>query len=147
MTDDELTEIVARTERANQAWVDGEWDAGYGSLISHADDVSIYGPFGGPLILGGKEWAARGPQTVKQFRNGASKLHVLASYQSADLLVLVTLEEQTTDIANKPSHPWSLRTTQVYRREGGEWKVVHRHADPLTRFRPTEETLAFVAPP
>jgi ketosteroid isomerase-like protein len=22
-----------------------------------------------------------------------------------------------------------LRVTQVYRREGGEWKVVHRHGD------------------
>lgn len=138
MIDDELEEIVARTARANQAWVDGEWDAGYGSFISHADDVSIYGPFGGPLTVGGKQWAARGPQTVKQFR-------VLASYQSGDLLVLVTLEEQTADISNKVSHPWSLRTTQVYRREGGEWKVGHRHADPLTRFRTTEETLALAA--
>ena len=27
---------------------------------------------------------------------------------------------------------YTLRATQVYRREDGEWKVVHRHADTVT---------------
>jgi ketosteroid isomerase-like protein len=26
----------------------------------------------------------------------------------------------------------TLRATQVYRRESGEWKVIHRHGDVLT---------------
>ena len=28
---------------------------------------------------------------------------------------------------------WSLRLTLVFRRDGGHWRLLHRHADPLTR--------------
>jgi ketosteroid isomerase-like protein len=31
-----------------------------------------------------------------------------------------------------PVEPYTLRVTQVYRREDGSWKVVHRHGDRLS---------------
>ncbi|NOT39963.1 MAG: SnoaL-like domain-containing protein [Alphaproteobacteria bacterium] len=70
---------------------------------------------------------------------------VLRSFVTDDLMVLVTLEEQTATIAGMPQQPWSLRVTQVYRREQDQWKVVHRHADPLVRPRSMAETLALLA--
>ncbi len=36
----------------------------------------------------------------------------------------------------------ALRVTHVYRRENGEWKIVHRHADTLT----TDQTAPAEAP-
>jgi len=30
-----------------------------------------------------------------------------------------------------PDQDWSLRVTLVFLREGPEWRLVHRHADPL----------------
>jgi ketosteroid isomerase-like protein len=39
-----------------------------------------------------------------------------------------------------PVEPWTLRVTHVYRREDGEWKIVHRHADhvPADQTAPAE---------
>ena len=37
--------------------------------------------------------------------------------------------EHTTATVNGVPRTYSLRATQVYRREDGEWRVVHRHAD------------------
>ena len=32
-----------------------------------------------------------------------------------------------------PEQDWSLRVTQVYRRDGSQRQLVHRHADPLVK--------------
>ncbi|GHB79656.1 hypothetical protein GCM10010347_57690 [Streptomyces cirratus] len=39
--------------------------------------------------------------------------------------------ERTRVSVNGEPRRYVLRVTQVYRREGGEWKVCHRHADTL----------------
>lgn len=38
--------------------------------------------------------------------------------------------------------PVAVRVTTVYRREDGAWKVMHRHADPITGPRPAESVIA-----
>jgi len=37
--------------------------------------------------------------------------------------------------------PCDLRVTMTLRPEDGEWKVVHRHADPITTPRPAESVI------
>ncbi len=37
--------------------------------------------------------------------------------------------EHTQATVNGEPRAYTLRATQIYRREGGQWKVVHRHGD------------------
>jgi ketosteroid isomerase-like protein len=41
-----------------------------------------------------------------------------------------------------PNQDWSLRVTQVFKREGDGWRLVHRLADPLVRQLSLEKTAA-----
>jgi ketosteroid isomerase-like protein len=49
------------------------------------------------------------------------------------LVVLVAIERQHGEVGGLPDQDWSLRVTLVFRRDGSEWRLVHRHADPLVR--------------
>ncbi len=144
MTDAELDDIIARTASASLAWMQGDWARGYGPFIADGEDVTIYGPFGGPAVRG-EAWKAAGPAAAAQFRDGVSALQVISAFRSQDLAVLVTLEEQRGDIAGHTDHPWTLRVTQVYRRCADGWRIVHRHADPLATRRTMDETLGLAA--
>jgi len=142
MTEEELTSVLAMTQAAGNAWMQGDFDGGYGAALTTRGDACIYGPFGGTLTTGTQAWIDGARIGVRQFRNGQAKLTLLQSYTSGDLLVLVLLEEQSGEIAGVPDQPWSLRVTQVYRREHAKWHVVHRHADPLVKRRTLAETAA-----
>lgn len=45
-----------------------------------------------------------------------------------DMAYTAGLEHTTASVDGDP-RTYTLRATQVYRREDGEWKVAHRHAD------------------
>lgn len=57
---------------------------------------------------------------------------MLQSYASGDLVVLVLIERHHGQVGGLPAQDWDLRVTLVYRREGSQWRLAHRHADPLT---------------
>jgi ketosteroid isomerase-like protein len=47
-----------------------------------------------------------------------------------DMAYTVGYEHSQVSVNGEP-RTYTLRATQVYRREGGDWKVVHRHGDTL----------------
>ena len=48
-----------------------------------------------------------------------------------DMAYTAGLEHTSASVDGEP-RTYTLRATQVYRREGGEWRVVHRHGDTVT---------------
>ena len=64
---------------------------------------------------------------------------------SGDLAYIVAFEHTTASVTGSPSLPYTLRATTVFRREAGEWKVVHRHADPVASENAAELVRRLVA--
>jgi ketosteroid isomerase-like protein len=53
---------------------------------------------------------------------------VIAADVVGDMAYTVGFEHTSASVNGEP-RDYTLRVTQVYRREGGAWKVAHRHAD------------------
>jgi ketosteroid isomerase-like protein len=126
----DILDLVRRVADANAALIRGEVGR-YVELIPHADDYTLMAPFGGPPRRGFDTSDEHLAALARFFRGGTSELEFVSSYASGDLAVLVVIERQRAEIGGLPEQDWSLRVTLVFRRNGGDWKLVHRHADPL----------------
>ncbi len=60
----------------------------------------------------------------------AYRFDLVAAGVSGDLAYTVGYEHTTVAIDGTPVAPYTLRVAHLYRREDGEWKIVHRHGDP-----------------
>ena len=131
VTDQELTDLVERTAEAASALIRGDVRR-YLTLIRHADDYTLMAPSGGEPRRGFDDSDQAVDALAEYFRGGGeADLEVFESYRSGDLVVLVAIERQHGEVGGLPDQDWSLRVTWVFRREGPEWRLVHRHADPL----------------
>ncbi len=61
----------------------------------------------------------------------AYSFELIAAGVSGDLAYTVGYEHSTRSIDGNPRTEGTVRVTHVYRREDGEWKIVHRHGDGL----------------
>lgn len=128
----DIAALIARWSEAAQLYMDGDLRA-YAAIARHAEDYTLLPPNGGDARSGfdgsddAVEWTAR------TFRGGQAELVVSTTYRSGDLAVLVAVERQVGTVGDLPPQDWSLRITLVFRREGTDWRLVHRHADPLVQ--------------
>jgi ketosteroid isomerase-like protein len=125
-----VNKLIERSAQSNAALMRGDIDT-YLSLISVTDDFTLMAPFGGVPTRGSEltpdKWKAIG----RFFKNGTLEQEVIASYGSSDMVVLVLIERAQVEVGEMPRQDWALRVTLVYRLDGKEWRLAHRHADPL----------------
>ncbi|MFZ5783819.1 MAG: YybH family protein [Pseudomonadota bacterium] len=130
VADKQVAELVRRSAESNAALMRGDIDR-YRALIALTDDFTLMSPFGGAPTRGsdmtGERWDAMG----RFFRNGTLEQEVVRTYASAGMVVLAIIERGRGEVGGLPAQDWPLRVTLVYRREGDEWRLAHRHADPL----------------
>jgi len=129
VTEADVAELVRHTAEAASAYIRGDIHR-YLTLIKHGDDYTLMPPYGGEPRRGFDAEEAL-ETTPRMFRGGEADLELVQSYASGDMAVLVAIERQHGEVGGMPDQDWSLRVTLVFWREGSEWRLVHRHADPL----------------
>lgn len=131
--DSSFRAFLSRWETAQSGFINGDptlWKQN----ASHRDDATILGAFGG---YGEKGWGAVGARydwASSQYKPGGATMTVeyLSVVVSGDLAFTVGIERQEgARVGDQNPMQRALRATQIFRREAGTWKLLHRHADPL----------------
>ncbi|KAF2414723.1 DUF4440 domain-containing protein [Microbacterium sp. B35-04] len=128
--DEFLAWVDSALYQAEQALHNGDADPRR-ALWSHNEPVSILGAWRN--AYGQREVAETFTHLEQNFSDCTSYTFELQAYDDVvdDMAYTAGLEHISTSVNGQP-RSFTLRATQVYRREGGAWKVAHRHADMVT---------------
>jgi ketosteroid isomerase-like protein len=112
------------------------------ALYSHLEDATLANPFG-PVAIGWELVAEAMERAASNYRDGeATTFETLSTHVTPELAYLVELERFRAKVGGSEEHAsGALRVTSILRRESGAWKIVHRHADPITSPRAAESVV------
>jgi ketosteroid isomerase-like protein len=125
--DDFLTPTLTRQLEAEKALINGDPGSRL-AMWSTQEPVTVLGAM--KTVIGSEETRQVFRWLVTRFSNLTDdRFELVAAGASGDLAYTVGYEHTAFSLDGAPVAPSTLRVTHVYRREDGEWKIVHRHAD------------------
>ena len=138
---EEVNELIERYQLALDGFMKGD-PKPVQELFSHRDDASLANPYGPPVR--GWDGIARTTEHAASLRRDgrARGFEVVAKNVTPELAYAVQIEHLESKVGQSEEvTPYSLRATMIFRPEEGTWKVVHRHADPITTPQPPESVI------
>ena len=140
-TVDDLDQVLEQWHLAQDEFVKGNPEL-VKQMWSHGDDVSVANPYG-PPVRGWDKVTEVVEHAASLRRDGkATGYEVVAKYVTGELAYVVQIERAESKVGDgEEISPYVLRATNIFRPEDGEWKVVHRHADPIITPQPAESVI------
>jgi len=137
----DFDEVVEQSHQALGEFVKGDPEP-LKKLFSHREDATIANPFGPPM-RGWEQAAATMERAASYYRDGEIVgFENVAKYVTPELAYIVEVERYKAKVGGREEiTPFALRVTSILRPEDGTWKVVHRHADPITTAQPAESII------
>jgi ketosteroid isomerase-like protein len=138
---DDVDQLMGQYQLALGEFVKGNPDP-VKELYSHRDDVTLANPLG-PPVRGWDEVTKTIEHAASNIREGEiTSFDVISKLVTPELAYVVWIERQKAKMgARQDVTPVDLRVTMIFRPEEGQWKVVHRHADPITTAQPAESVI------
>ena len=111
-------------------------------MFSEQEDVTLGNPFGA-FARGRKKVEATLAGAASHYRDGeVTGTELIAKYVSDDLACIVEVERGRAKVGGgNELFPVAVRVTSLFRSERGTWKLVHRHADPITTPHPAASVI------
>jgi ketosteroid isomerase-like protein len=127
-----LEQAIQASHRALDEIAKGNPDA-FLELYSYRDDATLANPYG-PPACGRSEIEQAGRRAAANYRDGrAIAFESFATSVTSELAYTLEIERFEAKVAGgEELSPVALRVTSIFRLEEGRWKLVHRHADPIT---------------
>ncbi len=135
---EEFDAAMERYHAAAVTFVKGDPEA-YKEVFSQTDDVSLANPFN-PIARGWADAAETMERAASLYAEGeVVGFERVAQLVTLELGYVMEIERYRAKIGGSDEvSSVDLRVTSILRPENGTWKVVHRHADPITTPRPPE---------
>jgi NAD(P)H-dependent FMN reductase/ketosteroid isomerase-like protein len=127
----DFEKFMKRRVDVARAYVNGDASP-LDQIVARNGDATFFPPHGG-FEKGATAVATRYDTDVKAFRpGGETSFEVLQSAADGELACWTGFQSAKVKMQGQdPPAAMKLRVTELFRRVGGEWKLVHRHADPL----------------
>jgi uncharacterized protein (TIGR02246 family) len=111
-------------------------------LFSESEDATLANPYG-PPARGRDQIEEAGRRAASNYRDGrAVEFENFAKCVTAELAYMLEIERFEAKVAGgEEIVPVALRVTSIFRPEDGRWRLIHRHADPITTRRSGESVI------
>ncbi len=124
-------DFMALRLAASTAFVNGDFEP-LDRISTHTSPATIFGPKG-DAIQGAEQVNEVNGRGAAMFQPGAENaFEVMHEAADEHLAYWVGIQRSVVHMLGQDDPiPMDLRVTEVFRRENGQWMLIHRHADQL----------------
>jgi ketosteroid isomerase-like protein len=135
MASADFSQVVEQSHKALDEFARGDHQP-LAELWSEGDDITLGNPFG-PFVRGPEQVVETMKRAASYYRDGrAIGFDLVAKEVTPNLAYLVEVERFSAKMGGRDDlSSVELRVTSIFRKEDGGWRLVHRHADPITSAR------------
>jgi ketosteroid isomerase-like protein len=127
----DFEQFLLKRQAAGRDYVSGDPEP-LGRVVAQQLPATFFSPRGDVTTGAQEVWGDMNGTASSFASDSENRFETLDSAADADSGYWIGFQRSQANMRGQDQPvPFDLRVTEVYRRENGQWKLVHRHADPL----------------